>query len=99
MIDLRVAIAAKHQAAITAELVRIDDAAIPDGLYRQTNQDMDCLIGYNPELDFAISLQNAKYKHFTGSATSPVTLAVTTKIAFNQLDFASHESMGINDVS
>ena len=50
-------------------------------------------------MDLAISLHNAKYKHFTGSTTSHVTLTALTKILFIQLDFTTHECGGAIGVS
>ncbi len=98
MINLKVAIPAEHQAVIATEFIRIDDAATSNGFDRQADQGMSRHIGHNTYLDFTISLQDAKYRHFTGGATSPVAFASTAKIAFIQFDFTIHECGGISGV-
>jgi hypothetical protein len=95
VIDPQVAVAAKHQTVIAAELVGIDEAAATDGLDRLFQQAPGGNILDHLHANHAVSLVNAEYRHFRGRSPAPLALASAAKVRLVQLDFPGQKIGGI----
>lgn len=95
MIHSQMAIPATHQGVITPELVRVNNRATPDSSDRHLQQTAGRDIVDDLHSDYAISLQNAKYRHFTGRSAAAFTLASAAKVAFIQFNLTAHKVLSV----
>jgi len=95
MVHLQVPVATEHEAVVALELVRIDDRASADLFDRQLQQGGCRDVSNDRHMDFPFPLQDAQYRHFSGSASASVTLAVAPEVALIELDLSAQQEGGI----
>ena len=95
MIDSQMAVAAEHQAVITAESVSIDDASPPDHPDRHAQEGPGRDIGHDLDFNHPLALENAEYRDFAGGSTSPVALAPSAEVGLVRLDLSPEEELTI----
>ncbi len=93
VIDLQVPIPAKHQAVVTCESVRIEDAASTNLFDGQLQQGGRRDIGDNRDVNPALALENAEYGHFPGRPTTSVAFASAAEVGLVEFDFTTQEGI------
>ena len=95
MVHLQVPVATEHEAVVALKLVRIDDRTPADLFDRQLQQGGCRDVSNDRHMDLAVALQDAQYRHFSGSASASVALAAASEVALIQLDLSAQQKGGI----
>src|SRR5512139_1881746 len=75
VVYLQVPIAAEHQAVVAAEAIGIDHAASADLLDGELEQGGRRDVLSHTDVDLTVALQDAKDRHFAGSASASLAFA------------------------
>ena len=95
MVYFQVPVAAEHQTVVALELVCIDDRASADFFDRQLQQGSCRHIRNDRHMDLAVPLQDAQYRHFSGSPPASMALAAAPEVALIQLDLSAQQLGGV----
>ena len=95
MVHLQVPVATEHEAVVALELVRIDDRAPADLFDRQLQQGGCRDVSNDRHMDLTVPLQDAQYRHFSGSPSASVALAAAPEVALIQLNLSAQQKGGI----
>ena len=95
MIDSQMSVTTEHQGIIASEFVGINNRTTTNSFDSHIQQRPCRYIFDNLDLNNPISLINAKYRYFTGSTASTLTLASAAKIGLIKLYFTSEKLLAI----
>jgi len=95
MVEIDMAIAAKHKRVVTPELVGIDNAAAPHGFNRKVKERACLHILDRLHFDDPITLQDAENRDFSGCPSATLALAPSAEVALVHLDNSAEKVGGI----
>ena len=91
----QMSIPAAHQRIITPELIGINNRSASYHPNRHLQQSTNRDIFDDFHTHYAVSLQNAKHRHFTDGSATPLALASAAKVALVQFNLTIHKILGI----
>jgi hypothetical protein len=95
MVDTKMTIPAKHQSIITSKPVSINYRAAADSFYGHIQQIPGRYIRDSFYTNYAISLVNTKYRHFSTCSTASPAFASAAEIGLIKLYFSAKKFLGI----
>ena len=93
MIDGKVAIPAKHERIVDRVSVGVDNAAMANGFYRETEQGIGADIGDNFHLDGSLTFQDTEHGYLTGRTATAPAFPFAAEIALVDLNLAAVVSL------
>ena len=95
VINSKMPVAAEHQSVIASESVSVNNRTPADSFDSHIQQRPGRYIFDNFYINYAISLVDAKYRHFRGSTASTLTLASAAKIGLIKFYFSAKKFLSI----
>lgn len=95
VVYLQVSVAAKHEAVIAAELIRVNDTAPADLLDGKREQRGRRDIRNDRHMNPTVPLQDAEHRDFAGGAPSPVAFTSAAEVGLVQFDLPIEQGLGI----
>lgn len=91
MVQIDMAITAKHKRVVALELVGIDDASAPHCFNRKVQERASFDVLNRLDLDHPITLQDAENRDFSGGPSASLALASSAEVALVHLDHSAEK--------
>lgn len=99
VVNLEMAVAAKHQGIVDMELVRVDNASPANFLHRHAYERIGLDVRNNLYVDESVPLQDAKNRDLSCSPAASFSFAPAAEVGLVELDFTTQKRFRIGCVS